>query len=453
MEIFALALLIVLNGAFAMSEIALVAARRARLMKLAADGDSSAAAALKLGEDPTQFLSTIQIGITSIGILNGIVGEAVLAEPLSKWLQSLGVPEATAAIGATAGVVIVITYFSIVIGELVPKRIGQLNPEAIARMVARPMVTLSFLTRPFVLLLSWSTHTILRIMGVRQVNNSGVTEEEIHAMLEEGSESGVIEQHQHEMVRNVFRLDDRQLGSLMIPRSDLVFVDIRKSPEENLRLMIESEHSRFPVCDGSPDNLLGVIHAKQALAQLAQGQAPDFTEQLQSCVFVPETLTGLELLEQFRGNSMQMAFVIDEYGELEGIVTLQDLLEAVTGEFTPNNAEDAWAVQRHDGSWLLDGAIPIPELKDRLSLKTVPEEARNRYHTVSGMFMLLLGRVPSTGERVQWGGWMFEVVDMDGKRIDKILATPVEEESGDDAENPDASGGEPNKRDSRDSNS
>ena len=426
MEIFALVLLIVLNGLFAMSEIALVTARKARLMKLSADGDSSAALALKVSEDPTRFLSTVQIGITSIGVLSGILGEAVLAEPLSLWLQTFGVPAATASIGATAGVVIVITYISIVIGELVPKRIGQINPELIARLVVRPMVTLAFLTRPFVVLLSWSAHTILRLMGVRQLNNSGVTEEEIHAMLEEGSESGVIEQHQHEMVRNVFRLDDRQLGSLMIPRSDLVYIDMQRAPEENIKLMIESEHSRFPVCDGGLDNLLGVIHTKQAFACLARGENPDFSQQVHPCVYVPETLTGMELLEQFRASSMHMAFVIDEYGALEGIVTLQDVLEAVTGEFTPNNAEDSWAVQRHDGSWLLDGAIPIPEMKDRLTLKTTPEEDKGRYHTVAGMFMLLLGRVPNTSDRVLWDGWMFEVVDMDGKRIDKVLATPVD---------------------------
>ena len=426
MEIFALVLLIVLNGLFAMSEIALVTARKARLMKLSADGDSSAALALKVSEDPTRFLSTVQIGITSIGVLSGILGEAVLAEPLSLWLQTFGVPAATASIGATAGVVIVITYISIVIGELVPKRIGQINPELIARLVVRPMVTLAFLTRPFVVLLSWSTHTILRLMGVRQLNNSGVTEEEIHAMLEEGSESGVIEQHQHEMVRNVFRLDDRQLGSLMIPRSDLVYIDMQRAPEENIKLMIESEHSRFPVCDGGLDNLLGVIHTKQAFACLARGENPDFSQQVHPCVYVPETLTGMELLEQFRASSMHMAFVIDEYGALEGIVTLQDVLEAVTGEFTPNNAEDSWAVQRHDGAWLLDGAIPIPEMKDRLTLKTTPEEDKGRYHTVAGMFMLLLGRVPNTSDRVLWDGWMFEVVDMDRKRIDKVLATPVD---------------------------
>ncbi|SDS34185.1 hemolysin family protein [Pseudomonas oryzae] len=431
MEILILIGLIVLNGVFAMSEIALVTARKARLMKLAAEGDSAAATALKLGEDPTKFLSTIQIGITSISILNGIVGEAVLAAPLSQWLQSLGAPERTASIGATAAVVVVITYVSIVIGELVPKRLGQISPEPIARLVARPMQALALLTRPFVMLLSVSTHALLRLMGVRQTGQAIVTEEEIHALLEEGSEAGVIEQHQHEMVRNVFRLDDRQLGSLMIPRSDIVCIDIRRSAEENLQILIESEHSRFPVCDGSLDKLLGVIHAKQALACVAKGQTPDFSTNLQPCVYVPETLTGMELLEEFRANDMQMAFVIDEYGEIEGIVTLQDVLEAVTGEFTPRNAEDAWAVQREDGSWLLDGAIPIPEMKDRLELKNVPEEDKGRYHTISGMIMLLLGRVPSTGSYTDWGGWRFEVVDMDGKRIDKVLATPIPVEAGD----------------------
>ncbi|WPP46252.1 hemolysin family protein [Pseudomonas sp. AN-1] len=425
MEILILIGLIVLNGVFAMSEIALVTARKARLMKLAAEGDSAAATALKMGEDPTKFLSTIQIGITSISILNGIVGEAVLAAPLSQWLQSLGAPENTASIGATAVVVIVITYVSIVIGELVPKRLGQISPEPIARLVARPMQALAVITRPFVMLLSVSTHALLRLMGVRQTGQAMVTEEEIHALLEEGSEAGVIEQHQHEMVRNVFRLDDRQLGSLMIPRSDIVCIDIRRSAEENLQILIESEHSRFPVCDGSLDKLLGVIHAKQALACVAKGQTPDFSTNLQPCVYVPETLTGMELLEEFRANDMQMAFVIDEYGEIEGIVTLQNVLEAVTGEFTPRNAEDAWAVQREDGSWLLDGAIPIPEMKDRLELKNVPEEDKGRYHTISGMIMLLLGRVPATGNHTDWAGWRFEVVDMDGKRIDKVLATPI----------------------------
>lgn len=425
MEILILIGLIVLNGIFAMSEIALVTARKARLMKLAAEGDKAASVALKLGEDPTKFLSTIQIGITSIGILNGIVGEAALAGPLSQWLQSFGVAGNAASIGATAAVVIVVTYVSIVVGELVPKRIGQISPESIARLVARPMQVLALIARPFVMLLSVSTHALLRLMGVKQHSQAGVTEEEIQAMLEEGSETGVIEQHQHEMVRNVFRLDDRQLGSLMTPRSDIVCVDIRRSPEENLQMLIESEHTRFPVCDGGLDKLLGVTHVKQALACVAKGEIPDFSANLQPCVYVPETLTAMELLEQFRANDMQIAFVIDEYGEIEGIVTLQNVLVALTGEFTPRNAEDAWAVQRDDGSWLLDGAIPIPEMKDRLELKIVPEEDKGRYHTISGMIMLLLGRVPGTGSHVDWAGWRFEVVDMDGKRIDKVLATRI----------------------------
>lgn len=425
MEILILLGLVLLNGLFAMSEIALVTAKKSRLIKLAADGDHAARVALELGEDPTKFLSTIQIGITSIGILNGIVGEAVLAAPFSLWLQSWGLSVATANLSATAAIVVVVTYVSIVVGELVPKRIGQISPETIARLVARPMQVLALLTRPFVLLLSLSTHGLLRLMGVKQDGQSGVTEEEIHALLEEGSEAGIIEQNEHNMVRNVFRLDDRQLGSLMIPRSDVVYLDILHPTDENLNRLIQSKHSRFPVCEGGLNNLLGVMHAKQALSTMVRGETPDFTAHLSPCIYVPETLTGMELLEQFRQNNMQMAFVIDEYGEIEGIVTLQDMLEAVTGEFTPSNAEDAWAIQREDGSWLLDGAIPILEMKDRLALRKVPEEDKGRYHTLSGMVMLLLGRVPSTGDYTDWQGWRFEVVDMDEKRIDKVLATPL----------------------------
>jgi putative hemolysin len=425
MEIFLLLGLILLNGVFAMSEIALVTARRARLMKLSAEGDTSSAIALKLGEDPTRFLSTVQIGITSIGILNGIVGEAVFAEPLSEWLLSIGAPQRPAEIGATILVVLVVTYVSIVVGELVPKRLGQISPEPIARLVARPMQILALVTRPFVRLLTFSTKTILSLMGVKETTSPGLTEEEIHAMLAEGSESGVIEQHQHEMVRNVFRLDDRQLGSLMIPRSEVVFLDVTEPLEENLKRVLESERSRFPVCRGGFEEVLGVLHSKQVLASALKGQKLDLMQNLQPCVFVPETLTGTEILENFRDNHTRIAFVIDEHGEVEGIVTLHDLLEAVTGEFQPRNAEDAWAVQREDGSWLLDGSIPIPDLKDRLELKTLPEEDKGRYQMLSGFVMLLLGRVPTTGDHADWEGWRLEVVDMDGMRIDKVLATPL----------------------------
>ena len=425
METLILLALIALNGVFAMSEIALVTSRKARLLNLASEGRTSADIALRLGENPTCFLSTIQIGITSIGILNGIVGESVLAAPFSNWMHSFGLPEPVSSFVATGTVVLLITYVSIVIGELVPKRIGQINAENIACLIARPIHALSLLTRPFVLLLSLSTNALLRIMGIEQKGLNSVTEDEIRAVLDEGEEAGIIEQQEHEMVRNVFRLDDRKLGSLMVPRSDLVYLDIAVSPEENMRRLTESEFSRFPVCDGGLEKLLGVLHVKQALTYVVRGEVPDFSSNLQPCVFVPETLTGMELLEQFRLQNIQMAFVIDEYGSLEGIVTLQDLLEAVTGEFTPSDAEDSLAIQRDGGSWLLDGAFPVVDLKELLGIKTLPEDGKGHYHTVSGLFMLLLGRVPSTGDSTEWEGWRLEIVDMDQKRIDKILATPL----------------------------
>ncbi len=425
METLILITLIAINGVFAMSEIALVTSRKARLLNRASEGRTSADVALRLGENPTFFLSTIQIGITSIGILNGIVGESVLAAPFSIWLHSFGLPETISSFLATGTVVLLITYVSIVVGELVPKRIGQINAESIACFVARPIHVLSLLTRPFVLLLSVSTNALLRVMGIEQKGRDSVTEDEIRAMLDEGEEAGIIEQQEHEMVRNVFRLDDRKLGSLMVPRSDLVFLDVAVSSEENMCRLTESEFSRFPVCDGGLEKLLGVFHVKQAFTYVVRGEVPDFSSNLQPCVFVPETLTGMELLEQFRLENIQMAFVIDEYGSLEGIVTLQDLLEAVTGEFTPSDAEDALAIPRDGGSWLLDGAFPVVDLKELLGIKTLPEEGRGHYHTVSGLFMLLLGRVPSTGDCTEWEGWRMEIVDMDQKRIDKILATPL----------------------------
>lgn len=426
METLFLIVLILLNGAFAMSEIALVTARRARLARLAEDGDSAAATALGLHDEPTRFLSTIQIGITSIGILNGIVGEAVLAAPLALRLQAIGLPADASGIIATGLVVVVITYITIVVGELVPKRIGQLNPEGIARLVARPMQLLALLTRPFVRLLAISTDTLLRLLGQREREDQGVTEEEIHAMLEEGSEAGVIERQEHDMVRNVFRLDDRQLGSLMVPRSDITYLDIEAPLEDNLRWIAESEHSRFPVCRGGLHDVLGTVNAKQLLNRTLRGELTDLTSHLQPAVFVPESLTGMDLLEQFRASGMQMVLVVDEYGEVKGLVTLQNVLEAVTGEFKPRNQEDAWAVQREDGSWLLDGLIPIPELKDRLELKAVPEEDKGHYHTLSGLMMWLLGRLPQTADRADWEDWRLEVVDLDGKRVDKVLASRIE---------------------------
>jgi putative hemolysin len=423
MEIAILLGLIVLNGVFAMSEIALMTARKARLQKLAEAGDLSAGAAIQLGDDPNRFLSTVQIGITSIGILNGIVGEATLAHPFSIWLQRIGVEGNLSGYLATGLVVISITYFSIVLGELVPKRLGQISPEPIARLVARPMLWLAALTKPFVRLLSGSTQLVLRTFGVTECSEPRVTQEEINMMLAEGSSAGVIEHHEHQMVRNVFRLDDRQIASLMVPRSDIVYFDVNEPLDENLKRFEESDHSRFPVVRGGWDDVLGVVNARQLLVPTLRNEKPSLTKDLQPAVFVPESLTGMELLENFKNSGVQLAFIIDEYGEVQGIVTLQDVMEAITGEFKTHRAEDAWAVQREDGSWLLDGLIPVPELKDRLSLKGVPEEERGRYNTLSGMVMLLLGRLPQTTDRCEWENWTFEIIDIDGKRIDKVLAT------------------------------
>jgi putative hemolysin len=427
MEVFVLVGLILLNGAFAMAEIALITARKGRLERLAEDGDRAAAMALKLGEEPNRFLSTVQIGITSIGILNGIVGEAALAGPMAVWLQTLGLDRGVSEIGSTLLVVVVITYVSIVVGELVPKRVAQLNPEGIARLVARPMNLLSNVTRPFVHLLAGSTAGVLRLLGQRDLIGPRVTEEEIHAMLKEGSTAGVLEEREHKIVRNVLRLDDRQAGSLMVPRSEIVWLDAERPIEASLAVFTETTFARFPVCRGGLDEVLGIIEAKQLFNQMLRGEPLNLTKELQAPLFVPESLSGLDLLEQCQTTGRHMVFVIDEYGGVQGIVTLSDLLESVTGEFEPYGHEDARAVQREDGSWLLDGLIPTIEVQDLLGFKSLPDEDKGRYHTLSGMLMSLLGRLPCTGDVEMWQGWRFEVIDMDGKRIDKVLASPIGE--------------------------
>lgn len=424
MDIWILLALIILNGIFAMSEIALITARRAQLQNLAEAGDRAAAAAIELGEDPNRFLSTIQIGITLIGILNGFIGERALAGPFSAWIESLGVQNSISEYLARGIVVVGITYFTIVLGELVPKRLGQINPGSVARLVARPMLWLSVASKPFVKLLSGSTQLILRIFGIKERSGPSVTQEEIQLLLAEGTDAGVIEHQEHEMVRNVFRLDDRQIASLMVPRSDVVYLDMEQPLEDNIKRIEAATHSRFPVIKGNWEEVLGVASARQFLTQTLHGEKPSLTENLQPPVFVPESLTGMELLENFKNSGAHLAFVIDEYGEVQGTVTLQDVMEAITGEFKPTRPEDAWAMKRDDGSWLLDGFIPIPELKDRLGIKEVPEEEKGRYNTLSGMIMLLVGRLPQTADRCEWEGWTFEVVDIDGKRIDKVLAIP-----------------------------
>ncbi len=427
MELTLLIFLILLNGLFAMSEMALSAARKARLQVMVESGEAGAQAAMDLHDNPTKFLSTVQIGITSIGITNGIVGEAAFAEPLSVWLvRSFDFAPRTAAIGATGLVVVLITVLTIIFGELVPKRLGQMFPETVARLVARPMNLLSTATRPLVLLLSACTNGVLRLMGIRGGPNRSVTSEEIAASLEEGVDAGVIEEQEHQMVRNVFRLDDRQIGSMMIPRAEIVWLDLASSTQQVMAQVSEHGHTRYPVCRGSLDDVMGVLTVHTLIGPLSRGESLALEQHVEPPVFVPESLSGMELLEHFKQTNADLVFVVDEYGAVQGVITERDVLEAITGELGTPADEDAWAVQREDSSWLMDGLIPVPELKDRLELKELPEEDRGRYNTLAGMIMLLLGRLPRTTDRVEWQGWRFEVVDLDGKRVDKVLVTRAE---------------------------
>ena len=430
MDVALLFCLILLNALFAMSEMALTASRKARLQVMLETGDSGAQAALDLHENPTKFLSVVQVGITSIGILNGIVGDAAFSAPFARWLHAtFHIGDRAAEITATAMVVVTITFLSIIFGELVPKRIGLQYPETVARLVARPMEWLSLIARPFVRLLSWCTDVTLRLFGIRGGPDRSATEEEIAASLEEGLDAGVIEAQEHQMVRNVFRLDDRQVGSMMIPRAEIVWLDATATADDVLRVIRDAEHSRYPVCRVGLDDVLGVITAQKLLQRTMKGEAFAVDQDLQPPVFVPETLSGMELLEHFRASSAQIVFVVDEYGEVQGMITVRDVLEAITGEFSTETEADSWAVQRADGSWLFDGLIPTPELKDRLDLKELPEEDRGRYNTLAGMIMLLLGRLPETADTVDWEGWRFEVVDLDGKRVDKVLASALASEA------------------------
>ena len=424
MEILILFGLILLNGVFAMSEIAIVTARKARLSKMVSEGSRSAAIALKLSEDPTHFLRGADrhhqyrsaqryLRRVPAGPATGALAAGVGHGPKSSSLL------------ATVLVIVVVTYLSIVIGELVPKRLGQLSAERIACLVARPMMWLAALTRPFVWLLSASTKASLRILRVSQDGGANVTQEEIHAMLVEGSEAGIIEDHEHTMLRNVFRLDERSLSSLMVPRSDIRYLDLALPLEVNLQRLVEYRHSFFPVCDGSLSELVGIINVSKVLHAYIKGEPIDLAALTQDGSLLPETLNGLELLNHFRTHSEHMVLVVDEYGELQGLVTQQDLLETLAGDFQQEDGDDNWAFQRTDGSWLLDGLIPLPELKDCLGLVRLPEEEKHHYHTLGGLIMLLLGRVPQTGDLVTLEQWQLEIVDMDGLRIDKVLAMPL----------------------------
>ena len=388
-------------------------------------GDKGAHAALKLLDNPTQFLSSVQVGITSIGMLNGIIGEAAFSDDLARVLLAWGTSERAASVTATAVVVTVITFITIVFGELVPKRIGQLYPEVVARLVSRPMTWVARIAKPFVRLLSISTQAVLKLLRVNNDAGRAVTEEEIAASLEEGREAGVIEHHEHQMVQNVFSLDDRPLTSLMVPRTDVEWLDASHTVAKCLELLGHSggkgTHSWYPVCRGSLDDVVGVISVARLL-ELGIHEPDPVERHVHAATFLPETLSGMELLEQFRARSGRMVFVVDEYGVVQGLMTPRDLLEAITGELQPGAQADAWATQREDGSWLLDGLMPVGELKSRLDIRDLPEQDRGRYNTLAGLLMSVSGSLPATGARIECADWVFEVVDLDGKRIDKVLA-------------------------------
>ena len=425
-------MLTLLNGVFAMSEMALASSRKARLTATAEAGDKGSRAALDLLDNPTQFLSSVQVGITSIGMLNGIIGEAAFSGDLSTLIQTWGVSVRAADISATAVVVVVITYITIVFGELVPKRIGQLYPETVARLIARPMVWVAKGAGPFVTLLSFSTHAVLKLLRVDNAANRAVTEEEITASLEEGVSAGLIEEHEHQMVQNVFLLDDRLLPSLMLPRSEIKWLDATDTVTQALEKASTCGHSWYPVCRGGLDDVVGVIRLADLLVnrQPAVGtnaNAPAQESRVGAytvpAVFVPESLSGMELLEQFRERATRILLVVDEYGVVQGMMTPLDMFEAITGELQPGAQIDAWATERADGSWLLDGVMPVSELKARLDIRQLPAEERGRYNTVAGLLQSVSGRLPAAGERVECAGWRFEVLDLDGKRIDKVLAS------------------------------
>lgn len=415
--------LILMNGFFAMSEISLVTARKARLQKLIDAGDKAARLAVKLGSEPTKFMSTIQIGITSVGMLSGIVGEAALAPPLREQLIGLGLSDLAAGYTATGLVVAAVTYFAIVIGELVPKRIGQTHAEGIARFVARPIQILALMSKPFVLLLSGSTRALLRIFAIDDNRRNAVTEDEIHAVLAEGSEAGVIEESEHRMVRNLFRLDDLAIVSFMTPRADIVMLDAASTAQEVLAVLEDSPHSRYPVTHGGEEDILGVVSARELLLRTLRGEPLNLESAAQPPLFVPESISGMALLENFRRSGDYFAFVVNEYGTVLGLITLHDLLEAITGSIMGASPDDERAVQREDGSWSFDGQISMHELFDHLGLRNVSDDAERRYRTLSGLIINELGRLPQIADRVQRNGWLFEVVDMDGRRIDRVLAS------------------------------
>lgn len=415
--------LILLNAAFAMSEMALTASRRALLDVRAEAGDKGSQAALDLLAQPTRFLSSVQVGITSIGVLNGIVGEAAFSDSLSLWLQTLHMKPIAAGYVATGVVVTIITFVTIIFGELVPKRIGQLYPEAVARVMARPMQWVARIAMPFVWLLTKTTSASLALLGVDTKNTRAVTSEEINANLDEGLDAGVIDAQEHSLVQNVFELDGRPLASLMLPRADVAWLAKDMPLDAALHKAAEAGHSWYPVCDDDWSRVVGIVSVSQLLLrQHASGQVA-WNDLIQNVSFVPETLNAMLLLGQFKKRAERMVLVVDEYGEVQGLITPQDLLQAITGELHTPSQGAASSSKQSDGSWLLDGQLSIQELKNKLEIEDLPDEDEERYNTLGGLVMSELGELPVVGSKVNIHNWQFEVTQMEGRRVELVKAT------------------------------
>jgi len=421
LEILIILLLVLLNGAFAMSELAIVSSRRSRLMAMQKRGVRGADTALALADDPKRFLPTVQVGITMVGIIAGAFGGARLSGTIAHALEMLPFPVPFAQEVAFALVVLAITYLSLILGELVPKQLALREPEKIAILVARPLALLARFTAPMVWLLGASSALVLRFFGPAPTSDLSVTEEEVKAVVAEGAEAGALETEERHMIERVLRLGDKPVRALMTPRNDIAWLDRAEAPE-NLPERLRAAHvTRFIVADGRVDNVVGVVEAKDLLDQLLAGGPISLEAALRQPLVLPDTLTALDALERLRGDHLGMALVLDEYGSFEGMVTASDLLEAIIGELGPTEPMPSEAaVLRFDGSLLLDGSMPSDELRARLDLPEMP--GAGTYHTVAGLMLALLQRVPREGDRIVWAGWRFEVVDMDGRRVDKVLA-------------------------------
>jgi putative hemolysin len=425
-EIIIILVLILLNGLFSMSEMAIVSARKSRLLQKAEAGDKGAAKALALAENPNRFLSTVQIGITLIGILTGAFGGATIAENIGLELSKvLWLAPYSESIGVGI-VVVVITFLSLVIGELVPKRLALNNAERVAAAVSSIMQVLSVVATPIVALLSASTNILLRILGVKPSTEPEVTEDDLKSMLDQGTEAGVFEETEQAMVERIFRLSDRNVSALMTPRMDIVFLDIAGTREETHAKIASQPFTRFPVFQDTLDNVIGIVQARDVLLQKVEGLHFDIHRALGQPLFIPDSTGALKVLEQFKVTGAEMAIVIDEYGGVLGLVTMHDILKAIVGDVAASGGElEPDAIRREDGSWLFDGMILIDDLKDRLEIDDLPHEDEGNYETLNGLIMAHLGRVPTSGDYFEWGGFRYEVVDMDRRRVDKVLVSPI----------------------------